>query len=70
MLEIGVVQTKAGHVGQIKAYADIVWESEPFPAEKAPKEDDRMHRYSDLGAERAIKAADDKLKSVLAGLFA
>jgi hypothetical protein len=69
MFEIGVVQTKAGHVGQIKAYSDIVWESEPFPAKKVLRENDRLERYSDLGAEEAIKAADTKLKSVLAGLF-
>lgn len=70
MFDIGVVQTKAGHVGQIKAYSEIIWESEPFPAEKAPRENDRLERYNDLGAEKALKAADTKLKSVLAGLFA
>ena len=66
-LDIKVARVKAGHVGQIYLYQDILWESEPFPSEVV--DNPTEFRTDDLGAQRACVAATEKIKSVMEGLF-
>jgi hypothetical protein len=76
MFTTTVVKTKAGTIGQVcmgnhDFVGAILWESEPFPVEMVESEDKLRRGYErDVSADKASKAAQDKITEVLAGLFA
>lgn len=70
MFDVTVVKTKAGYIGQVCVNQKILWESEPFPTEMAKSPNDRLERSYDLGGEKATRSAQDKIMTVMEGLFA
>lgn len=77
MFTTTVVKTKAGVIGQVclgnhDYVGKILWESEPFPVEMVESEDKlRRGGYErDVSADKATKAAQDKITEVLERLFA